>query len=267
MDWRAFTVPVEGATISGERRGGDDNSGPPLVLLHGMAGERGDWDRLIARLPADMPILRYDLRGFGWSEAEDGLPYSHTDDLLAVFDSLGIEQAPVLGLSMGGGVALNFALSHPARVSKLILVSPAMVGWDWSDDWKGLWREVSRAARAGDLPLARELWWRHPMFAVIRETEAGEELRHAIDAYHGRQWARDSQRDELPDLDRLHTLAMPALLLTGGHDVADIRLIADMIAAAAPDVTRIDNPNAGHMLHMECAGEVALAIGEFLSLA
>ena len=251
----AFTVAVEGATLAGERSG----EGPPLVLLHGMAGERGDWNRLLAALPTDYPVLRYDLRGFGQSPSDDR-EYSHTDDLLALFDAQGIDRAPLLGLSMGGGVALNFALSHPERVSRLILVSPAMVGWEWSDEWKALWRGVSRAAREGDMALARERWWQHPMSAVARQSEAAGDLRHAIDAYHGRQWIRDNQRDELPDVDRLHTLAMPLLLLTGEHDVADIRLIADVIEGAAPDVRRIDYAGAGHMLHLERAAEVAAAI-------
>jgi len=259
----SFSVEVEGATLAGETRG----KGTPLVLLHGMAGERRDWDRLLAALPADIPILRYDLRGFGRSTAQEGLSYSHTDDLLALLDALMIERAPVLGLSMGGGVALNFALSHSDRVSHLILISPAMVGWEWSDEWKALWRGVSRPARDGDLALARERWWQHPMFAVARDSDAAEELRHAIDAYHGRQWIHDSQRDELPDVDRLHRLAMPTLLLTGERDFADLRLIADVIAAAAPDVTRIDYRGAGHMLHLERPAEVVAAITAFLGRA
>lgn len=252
----AFTVEVEGATLAGERSG----ESTPLILLHGMAGERQDWNRLLAALPADLALLRYDLRGFGQSVTEEGLPYSHTDDLLALFDAQGIESAPLLGLSMGGGVALNFALSHPERVSRLILISPAMVGWEWSDEWKTLWRSVSKAARDGDMALARERWWLHPMFTVARQSDAADELRHAIEAFHGRQWLHDTQRDELPDIDRLYTLAMPLLLLTGEHDVADIRLIADVIEGAAPDVRRIDYAGAGHMLHLERADEVAAAI-------
>lgn len=252
----AFTVPFEGATLAGERRGAD---APPLVLLHGMAGERSDWDRLVEALPADYPIVRYDLRGFGQSNSDDR-EYSHSDDLLALFDAQGIEQATVLGLSMGGGVALNFALSHPTRVSRLILLSPAMVGWEWSAEWRGLWREVLHAARDGDLALARARWFEHPMFAVVRESDAADELRQAIDAYHGRQWFRDPQRMELPDVDRLHTLAMPTLLLSGERDVADMRLIADVIEGAAPDVRRIDFAGAGHMLHIERPKEVVAAI-------
>lgn len=249
-------MDVGGATLSGETRG----AGTPLVLLHGLGGERGDWDRLIAALPDDYATLRYDLRGFGRSTPLDGRPYSHADDLLALFDARGIGRATVLGLSMGGGVALNFALNHPERVARLILISPAMVGWEWSDEWKALWRGVASAAREGNLALAHERWWRHPMFAALRESDAADEFRHGLAHYHGAQWVRDYQRDEFPDVDRLHALGMPTLLLTGEHDFADLRLIADVIESAAPDVTRFDFAGAGHMLHLERTREVAAAI-------
>jgi pimeloyl-ACP methyl ester carboxylesterase len=256
----AFTVSVEGATLSGEQQGDP----PTLVLVHGMAGDRHEWDRLVGALPRDLAVLRYDLRGFGLSTAEDGVVFSHGDDLLALFDERGIAQAAVLGLSMGGGIALNFALSHPERVSQVILISPAMVGWEWSDDWKNLWRGVAGAARDGDMALARERWWTHPMFSVARQSEAAGELRQAIENYHGRQWTRDYQRGELPDIDRLHTLAMPALLLTGEQDFADLRLIADVIEGASPNVTRIDYAAADHMVHLERPQEVADAVVDFL---
>jgi pimeloyl-ACP methyl ester carboxylesterase len=257
----AFTVQVEGAVLVGEASG----TGPPLVLLHGMAGERHDWDRLLAALPAELPTLSYDLRGFGQSLAQDGVTFSHADDLLALLDARRISQAAILGVSMGGGVALNFALSHPERVSHLVLISPAMVGWEWSEEWKALWRGVAQLARAGDMALARERWFAHPMFAPLRrDPVAAEELRRSIAAYHGRQWVRDWQANELPDIDRLHTLTAPCLLLTGALDVPDMRLIADVLAAAARGVERIDYPEAGHMLHLERTAEVAAAVSAFL---
>jgi len=245
--------------LSGERKG----NGNPLVLVHGMAGDRHEWDCFWTALPVDTALVRYDLRGFGRSPAQQGVPFSHSEDLLALFDAQGIERATVLGLSMGGGIALNFALNHPERVSRLILISSAMVGWEWSEDWKALWHDVANAARSGDMALARERWWMHPMFAATRANDAAAELRRGIEAYHGRHWIRDDQRDELPDLDRLHELAMPTLLLTGEQDVPDIRLMADLMEAAAPDVTRIDYPGAGHMLHLERTQDVTRAVAEF----
>jgi pimeloyl-ACP methyl ester carboxylesterase len=255
----AFTVAVDGAVLSGECKG----EGPPLILVHGMAGDRHEWDRLLAALPPALATLRYDLRGFGCSQTQD-VAFSHADDLLALLDARRIERAPIVGLSMGGAIALNFALDHPERVSRLALISPAMIGWDASDEWKALWRSVTEAARRGDLPLARQRWFDHPMFAVLRQDAIlAAELRQAIEAYHGRQWIHDWQRNELPDVDRLHRLAVPTILLTGERDHADLRLVANLISAAAPGVRRIDYPGAGHMLHLERTRQVAAEIANF----
>ena len=258
-----FHVPVAGGLLYGEAAGPCPDAAPAFVFIHGMAGSGADWDRVWSHLPAPMSLLRHDLRGFGQSEAQPGLAFSHAEDLAALLDDRGIARVTLVGLSMGGAIALNFALSQPARVESLVLVSPALTGWEWSNDWKAQWRAIARAARAGDLATARELWWQHPMFAAVRTGPAASELRAAIEAYPGRQWFADDQRAELPDLDRLPGLAVPTLLLTGEHDVPDMRAIADCIAGAAPGVTRIDHAGAGHMLHLERAAEVAGAIIAF----
>ena len=262
--WRPFSVKVEGALLSGETRG-DLALRPPLWLIHGMAGSRADWDALVAQLPPDLPIVRHDLRGFGQSSAKPGVAFSHADDLLAMADALGLDRFVPLGLSMGGGVAVHFALDHPARVAAMALISPAMVGWDWSDDWKAQWRGVSKAARSGDMAMARELWFQHPMFAQLRKGPHASAFRAEIEAYHGTQWTGSDERAELPDIDRLPALAPPTLLLSGSRDVPDMRLIADVIAGAAPCVTRVDFPEAGHMLHLERTAEVAHAVVAHLS--
>jgi pimeloyl-ACP methyl ester carboxylesterase len=257
----AFTVTLPDARLEGEARG--DN--PGFVFLHGLGGSIRTWDRLWAALPAVWPLLRYDLRGYGASQAEVGAPYSHADDLLALLDARGIAQADLCGVSLGGATALNFALNHPQRVRRLVLVSPAMVGWTWSQGWRDIWRSVAKAAKAGDMAEARELWWQHPIFATTRASEAAEDLRASIAAFHGNQWRTDSERPALPDVERLHTLTPPCLLLSGGQDYADFRLIADLLAGAAPQVTRIDFAGAGHMLHMEQPEQVARAIAEFFA--
>jgi len=230
-----------------------------------MAGSRRDWDEVTRALPRTLCIVAYDLRGFGASKADDGRPFSHADDLRVLMDGLGIERAAIAGLSMGGGIALNFALSHPERVSHMCLVSPAMVGWEWSDEWKALWRGVAQAARSGDMALARDRWFAHPMFAQVRAGPSAEELRRSIDAYHGRQWIRDDQRDEMPDIDRLHDLAVPTLLLTGELDVPDLRLISDVIESATSATKHVDFAGAGHMLTLERPVETAESIARFIS--
>ena len=90
-------------------------------------------------------------------------------------------------------------------------------------------------------------------------------LRASIDAFHGQQWIKDDQRRELPDVDRLTELATPTLLLSGAQDVADFRLIAELIEGAGQNVTRIDHADAGHMLILEIPRTIAGEIAQFLS--
>lgn len=262
-----FRVELPGGTLVGLRREGSGRgSGTPLVLAHGFGGSRQDWDAVIAALPAELPLIAYDARGFGASSADPGTAFSHADDLLALLDALGVERADLCGLSMGGGNVLHFALDHPGRVGRLILVSPLMLGWSWTGDWIDRWKAMGRAARAGDMATARDLWWDHPLFASTREIpEAAAHLKASIAAFPGTQWVQDDQRPELPDVDRLTALSVPTLLLTGERDTEDFRLIADLIASAGQDVTRIDHAEVGHLLNLEIPEGLAAEIRAFLS--
>ncbi|MET0239647.1 MAG: alpha/beta hydrolase [Sphingobium sp.] len=238
---------------------------PSAIFLHGFGGARSGWDYVWDRLASDIGAIRYDLRGFGESIGETDDSFSHADDLLALMDAEGLESADLVGISMGGSVAVNFALDYPDRVRRLVLISTGLMGWDWSPEWRALWRPLVALARAGDMDGARQLWAAHPLFATTRaDPDAAALLQASIDRYSGAQWVEDRQRSTLPDLDRLPSLIVPTLLLSGAHDLADFRLIADMIAGSVPKVRRIDLPRQGHMLTLEAPDACADAIETFL---
>jgi pimeloyl-ACP methyl ester carboxylesterase len=255
-----FTVELEGAQIFGERRGAGD---VPLVLIHGFGGSRRDWDPVIAAMPNKRAIVCYDQRGFGESSLALA-PYTHADDLIALLDTLSLPRVDLCGMSLGGGTALTFALEHPERLHRLVLISPLIAGWSWSEEWIARWKQIGRAAREGDMAAAKVLWLDHPLFAQVRGTPQETMLRKSIDAFHGRHWIEDPAQPALSDVERLHALASPTLLLTGERDMEDFRRIAELIAGVAPDVTRIDYPNAGHMLTLERPNPVAQAMSQFL---
>ncbi len=120
--------------------------GWPLLLLHGLGGGADEWLEVLPRLAARFRAIAIDAPGHGLSEKPRTFAYdvpSYARTLLGVMDALGIRRAPLVAVSGGGVVALTVALTHPERVSKLVLVDAA-----------GLGREVAWSYRLATLPLA-----------------------------------------------------------------------------------------------------------------
>ncbi len=102
-------------------------SGEPLLMIMGLGGDLQAWALQVPALAKHYRVITYDNRGAGRTSAPDR-PYSISqmaDDAVALLDELGINQAHVLGFSMGGYVAQELALAHPQRVKKLILLATA----------------------------------------------------------------------------------------------------------------------------------------------
>jgi pimeloyl-ACP methyl ester carboxylesterase len=233
---------------------------PQAVFLHGFGTDLHTWDSVWAAMGDALPALRYDLRGYGRSVTREEGAFTHADDLLCLLDTIGLDVIDLVGVSMGGSIALNFTLEHPQRVRRLVLISPGLVAWEWSGQWRALWQPIVDQARAGALQEARHLWWMHPLFESTRRSAAAPALFESIMQFTGDQWLGDHHRLMYPDVDRLHRLTAPTLLLTGGRDMADFRLIAELLEASASTVQRIDHTDLGHLLHLEdaagCAGEL-----------
>ena len=263
MSTTPFRIAVDGGVLVGERTGGED--GVPLVMVHGFGGSRGDWEAVTQALPAAIPTLTYDQRGFGETYSEEGHAFSHAEDLLALLDALDIARVDLCGMSLGGSTVLGCTLAAPERIRRLVLVSPMLGGWSWSAEWVDLWKAIGRAARGGSMAQARALWFDHPLFATVREGPHAEVLQQQIAAFAGQQWIRDDQLPEPPMAERLSGIDTPTLLLTGGLDWPDFRIMADRIEHALPNVQRIDDPAAGHMLTIERPAEIAAAISAFVA--
>jgi pimeloyl-ACP methyl ester carboxylesterase len=109
---------------------GTVGEGPPLLVLHGLFGSGGNWRGVARSLAASFTVYCVDLRNHGASPWSDSMDYAEmADDVLQLMDKHGLESSAVLGHSMGGKTAMALALRHPQRVSRLIVVDIAPVGY------------------------------------------------------------------------------------------------------------------------------------------
>ena len=101
-------------------------SGPPLIVLHGLFGSSENWETISRRFSASFQVLAVDQRNHGRSPHSPEMSYPlMAEDLRELLEERGLERACVLGHSMGGKTAMQFALQHPARVERLVVVDIA----------------------------------------------------------------------------------------------------------------------------------------------
>jgi pimeloyl-ACP methyl ester carboxylesterase len=120
------TAHVNGIDLYYEIHG----EGPNLALIEGLGYHSWMWYRQIPSFSRHFRMLVYDNRGVGLSDKPPG-PYAHTEnaaDLAGLLDYLGWERTHVLGVSMGGFIAQEFALAHPARLDRMVLVATGFGG-------------------------------------------------------------------------------------------------------------------------------------------
>lgn len=242
MGERGF-VDVEDGSLYFER----DGDGPPLVLLAGGMLDVRLWEAQVEPLSQAVTLIRCDLRGYGRSSVPTG-PYRHCDDVRVLLDRLGIERAWIGGQSLGAGLAIDFALAFPESVAGLIM-APALpvIGWRWVEGFPP--EPALKLVRTEGVDAAKAAFLELPLNASAMEHPAvAAALGRMVVDYSGWHLRHpDPGTFEAPDaVSRLGEIAAPALVLVGGRDVPDARLIAERLAA---DLDRVEHHLIDHVGH------------------
>ncbi|HTG84028.1 MAG TPA: alpha/beta hydrolase [Gemmatimonadales bacterium] len=262
-------VAVPGSSIYWEASG----SGSPVILLHGGNLDRRMWDSEFVALRATHRVIRFDARGYGKSGRIDTTFAAH-DDLLAVMDRLSIQRASLVGLSLGGRIAIDFALAHPDRVDRLVLAAPGISGGKWIEEHGDTtWQAAARAAAQNRDSVALALSWLGSAYisTALRDSATAVWVRGIV-VDQAPFWmdlirnGRDLEQEAVPPAaGRLAELRMPILLLVGSDDTPFIRDIARAIQATSPNVRRVDFPGVGHMINLEARDQFQKSVTGFLN--
>jgi pimeloyl-ACP methyl ester carboxylesterase len=234
-----------------------DKAAPPLVLLHGAGANSLSWMRDVAEWAKHFRVYAVDVIGEPGLSAAARPPL--TSDAYArwigeVFDALSVSQADIVGISLGGWLALDFATRHPSRVRRLVLLCPGGVGR----------QKTGFLFKAMFLSLFGEWGRRKALSLALGATR--ENANPQAEAYMLSIFREfRPRRTVLPIFDdaRLKQLTMPVLLIVGARDaMLDSQETAARMRRTLPNLTVHELPETGHLI----AGQTE-AIATFLQTA
>lgn len=245
--------------------------GQPVVLLHSNVGDRREWQAAIRRLGTDHQAIAYDRRGFGETQAERE-DHSAVEDLVAVLDAV-TEGGPavLVGCSMGGKIALDAALRHPARVCGLVLIAPSVEGAPAPDHPPKVAEMVAwaQAAEASGNPAraatAKARLWLDGPLAPEGRVE-GTARRFFLDMIGIALSAPPvgANLDRTPAYRRLGTITVPTFVIQGDLDFPHIQARSRHIAETVLGGSWHEMTGIAHLPAVEQPDVLADLISNFL---
>ena len=258
-------------------------SGPPVLLLHGSAFDAAgvSFGSAMTTLGAECRLFAPDLPGFGDSDPmPEGWGFADYSAFLSpLLTELGLRRASLVGTSMGGGVALGFALDAPERIERLVLIDSACLTntipggrstW-FTVHFPGLsalqWRILASSPRAMRWALRRAIPHRPGGVTPALLDHAMRVMRRPGVAAAFRKWERQEVRWHglrTSYVDRLPGLAVPTLILHGADDSLLPVAVAERAHSLIPNSQLEIIPNCGHLAPLDQPDAVSRALREFL---
>jgi pimeloyl-ACP methyl ester carboxylesterase len=252
-------------------------AGRPLVLLHGITGHARTWDTLAIALAEEWRVFAVDQRGHGDSDPAPDGDYTvgaMAEDLGAFADAQGLATFSLLGLSMGGRVAMGFAGAHPGRVERLVIVDIA------PDIHPPGMARIRQMIASAPEAIESEEWAVETAMAANPRADVGE-LRHRIKHALRREpdgtltwkYARDlremmrrgGRREPMDLWERLTRITCPTLLVRGAESDVLSAELAHRVIAALPDGRLVEVPGAGHSVPGDRPAEFVSVVRGFLA--
>lgn len=249
---------------------------PVLVLLHGSNADLHTWDAWTDQLKGQYRIIRLDQIGHGLTGADakgDYSPQGFANRLAQVVDALGVQKFALAGNSMGGGIAIRYALDHPERLSALVLVDAS--GAPVTEKPKGN-LAFKLAATPGINLVMQQVTPRWMIAKSVHQSVANQSI--VTDAMIDRYWellrypgnrAATLTRFALPRVpysqQQFASLKMPVLVMWGEQDSLIPLSSGKLMTSLIPGSTLITYPGIGHIPMEEAAQRSARDLAQWLA--
>ncbi|WP_028596657.1 alpha/beta fold hydrolase [Paenibacillus assamensis] len=237
--------------------------GEPVVLVHSGAADIRDWAFVTPILAKKYQVITFDGRGCGQSPAPIE-PANYVEDLHAILDYLQLDQATIVGHSIGGRIATDFALTYPHRVTKLVLVAPALSGFQHSEVFTKNMLDIQAASPNVDKMIEISLnncIYRLVLASPQREYFIDMHRSNMLKMFHWNTW--ESVWPQPPAIERLEQLSAPTCFIIGTEDSSDLHQIAEHFQAV-PDIRFVEMNGVDHKPTLTHPEELSRHILEFL---
>ena len=257
-------LTINGARIHYERTG----AGLPVVFLHAGVADSRMWERQVAAFAKTFDVIRPDGRGFGKSE----LPprsWSPVADLLGLMDELRLKPMHLIGCSMGAHLAIDFALEHGERISKLVLIGPGIGGAKFGERYPELFAEVDAAEKANDMDAVNRAEMRLWLDGQRPEGYVKQPLRDLFLDMNGGNFDSDfnsapQEAIEPPAVERLHEITAPMLVVVGDADLPPVLDAVELLMEKVPHARKAVIHDAAHLPNLEHPDEFNGLVLDFL---
>jgi len=259
------------AEVNGTRLAYDEaGEGHPFVMIHGGLVDRHLWDDQFEVFAQHYRVVRYDMRAFGES-AMPTEPFSMIEDLYQLLKFLRIEKTYLMGLSMGGALAIDFTVAHPEMVDALIPVASGVSGFEPPNtpetqqmmaEWEKIGKQIETLLdkRRFDeaIEIENRLWTDGPNRTPEQVKPHVRQRVHDMELHNYQEQTKagngelpEPTEPEKPAFTHLSEIHIPTLIIVGDADVVAILVQAQILESSISGAKKVVIPNTAHHLNME----------------